>query len=257
MKLISFQAIYVLWLREMKRTWRAKSRVIGSLIMPLFFLIFLGTGFRRATMPGIPQGVNYMQFLIPGVLGMTLLFSSIFGGLQVLWDKEFGFLKEIMVAPVSRISIVLGRIAASSSSALLQGFLILFLSMFVGFRFQTLSGLLIALAFMILIACTFIGLGLAFASRMKDMQGFQIIMNFVIFPIFFLSGALFPIQGLPKVIKYITYFDPLTYGVDGLRNALVGTSNFSLQFDFIVLTVICIIIVTIGSWLFETSEVGQ
>jgi ABC-2 type transport system permease protein len=257
MKPISMQAIYVMWLREMKRTWRAKSRVIGALIMPIFFLVFLGSGFRRATLPGIPAGMNYIMFLIPGAVGMTLLFSSIFGGLQVLWDKEFGFLKEIMVTPVSRLSIVLGRIAGSSTIALGQSFLILFLSMIFGFRFKSIPGLLVGVVFMILIIFTFIGLGLAFASRMKNMQGFQLIMNFVIFPIFFLSGALFPVQGLPKVIKPLVYLNPLTYGIDGLRGGLIGSSALPLMVDFVVLLGVCIAFVVLGSVLFETSEVGQ
>ncbi len=257
MKLIHTQAIYVMWLREIKRNWRAKSRIIGTLIMPLFFLLFLGTGFRRATLPDLPAGVNYITFLIPGVTGMSLLFRSIFGGLQVLWDKEFGFLKEIMVTPVPRLSIVLGRIAGSSTVALIQSFMILFLSMFFGFRFQSLPGLLIAIVFMILISFTFIGLGLIFASRMKDMHGFQLIMNFVIFPIFFLSGALYPIQGLPKILKPFVYINPLTYGIDGLRGALVGVSTFPLVLDLSLLSLACILIVTFGSILFETSDVGQ
>jgi ABC-2 type transport system permease protein len=257
MKQINFEAIYVLWIRDLKRTWRAKSRVVGSLMMPLFFLVFLGSGFRRAALPGIPEGVDYITFLIPGAIGMSLLFSSIFGGLQILWDKEFGFLKEIMVTPVSRLSIVLGRMAGGSTIALMQSFMILFLSMFLGFRFTSLHGLLIAMAFMFLIAFTFIGLGIAFASRMKDMHGFQLIMNFIVFPIFFLSGALFPIEGLPGFIKPLSYLDPLTYGVDGIRGALLGISAFPLTVDLIVMSAICLTIVTIGSLLFETSDVGQ
>ncbi|MDD1713367.1 MAG: ABC transporter permease [Methanoregulaceae archaeon] len=257
MQRISTQAVYMLWLREMKRTWRAKSRMIGSLIMPLFFLLFLGTGFRRAAMPGIPPGVDYITFLIPGVVGMSLLFSSMFGGLQVLWDKEFGFLKEIMVTPVSRLSIVLGRMAGGSTVALLQSFAILFMSMAFGFRIHSPAGLVLAVGFMFLIAFTFIGLGLAFASRMKDMHGFQLVMNFVVFPIFFLSGALYPIQGLPKAIKPLVYLDPLTYGVDGLRGSLLGSSVRSLALDFAILAVICAFIVTLGSILFESSDVGQ
>jgi len=257
MKQINFEAIYVLWIRDLKRTWRAKSRVIGSLMMPIFFLLFLGSGFRRAALPGIPEDVDYITFLIPGAIGMSLLFSSIFGGLQILWDKEFGFLKEIMVTPVSRLSIVLGRMAGGSTIALIQSFMILFLSMFLGFRFTSLPGLLIAMAFMFLIAFTFIGLGIAFASRMKDMHGFQLIMNFIVFPIFFLSGALFPIEVLPGFIKPLAYLDPLTYGVDGMRGALLGISAFPLTVDLIVMSAICLTIVTIGSLLFETSDVGQ
>jgi ABC-2 type transport system permease protein len=257
MNRISMQAIYVLWIRDLKRTWRAKSRVIGSLMMPIFFLLFMGSGFRRAALPGIPEGINYITFLIPGAIGMSLLFSSIFGGLQILWDKEFGFLKEIMVTPVSRLSIVLGRMAGGSTIALIQSFMILFLSMLIGFRFTSLSGLLIAIVFMFLIAFTFIGLGIAFASRMKDMHGFQLIMNFVVFPIFFLSGALFPVQGLPGFLKILAYLDPLTFGVDGLRGALIGMSAFPLILNFTVLSAVCIAVVTVGSLLFETSDVGQ
>jgi len=257
MRSISGQAIYMLWLREMKRTWRAKSRMVGALIMPLFFLIFLGSGFRRATMPDMPEGMDYITFLIPGAVGMSLLFSSMFGGLQVLWDKEFGFLKEIMVTPVSRLSIVLGRMAGGSTVSLIQSLLILFLSMVFGFRIHSLPGFLLTLVFMILIAFTFIGLGLAFASRMKDMHGFQLIMNFVVFPVFFLSGALYPVKGLPAFLKPLVYIDPLTYGVDGLRFGLLGVSAHPPLFDLAMLALICGGMVTLGSVLFETSDVGQ
>jgi len=190
-------------------------------------------------------------------VGMSLLFRSMFGGLQVLWDKEFGFLKEIMVTPVSRLSIVLGRIAGSTTIALAQSFMILFLSILIGFRFTSLLGFFLAAVFMILIAFTFIGLGLSFASRMKDMHGFQLIMNFVVFPIFFLSGALYPVQGLPRFLKPLVYINPLTYGIDGLRLGLAGTSSFPVWLDFAVLSLFCLGIVTIGSLLFETSDVGQ
>jgi ABC-2 type transport system permease protein len=254
---INGQAIAMLWLREMKRTWRAKSRIIGSIMMPLFFLVFLGSGFRRATLPNMPEGVDYISYLIPGSIGMMLLFSSIFGGLQVLWDKEFGFLKEIMVTPVSRLSIVLGRMAGGSTVALAQSLLILFLSALFGFKIQSANGFFTAFLFMILIAFTFIGLGLAFASKMKDMHGFQLVINFVVFPLFFLSGALYPVKGLPSILKPLVYMDPLTYGIDGLRFGLLGVSTYSPVLDLAILTGICVIVVTVGSILFETSDVGQ
>jgi ABC-2 type transport system permease protein len=254
---ISTQAIGMLWLREMKRTWRSKSRVAGSLMMPVFVLVFLGSGFRKATLPDLPPGVDYIKYLIPGAVGMTLLFSSIFGGLQVLWDKEFGFLKEIMVTPVSRLSIVLGRMAGGSTVALAQSLAMLLLSMLFGFRLHSAAGFAMGFVFMLLIAFTFIGMGLAFASRMKDMHGFQMVMNFVVFPLFFLSGAIYPIQGLPPVLKPLVYLDPMTYGIDGLRAGLIGASVHPPLLDFVVLSAFCAGMVTLGSVLFETSDVGQ
>lgn len=255
MKLINFQAIYVMWLREMKRFVRAKSRVIGILAMPLFFLAFLGIGFARASIPGIPEGINYVNFLVPGIVGMSLLFSSTFAGVSVLWDMEFGFLKEIMVAPVSRISIVLGRVAGGVTTALIQGILILVISLMLGVQISGMSGFLLAILFMILIAVTFIGLGLVFASKMKDIQGFSLIMNFIIFPLFFLSGALFPLKSLPPWLSILSYIDPLTYGVDGLRASLVGVSELPLFLNIVILLGFCIFMVFLGAYLFEKSEV--
>jgi ABC-2 type transport system permease protein len=255
MKIINLPAIYILWLREMKRTWRAKSRVIGTLIMPLFFLAFLGFGFRRAVIPGIPAEVNYGSFLTPGIIGMTMLFTSMFAGISVLWDKEFGFLKEIMVTPVSRTSIVLGRIAGGATSSLVQGTMILLLSTLLGFKIPNIASFFLALVLMCLISFTFIGLGLIFASRMKDIQGFSLIMNFVIFPLFFLSGALYPLDELPRWLNILAYLDPLTYGVDGLRAVLLGASKFSLLLDFGVIAIACVFLVMLGSYLFERSEV--
>lgn len=251
-----FYAIYSIWLREMLRFFRVKSRLIGSLGSPFFFLAFLGIGFGSGTaMPGIPQGVGYVGFLTPGIIGMTLLFSSTFAGLSVLWDREFGFLKEIMVAPVSRIAIVLGRTAGGVTTAIIQALIILLSGVLLGMAVPGLQGLIISLAFMILIAATFIGLGLAFASKMEDMSGFSLIMNFLIFPLFFLSGALYPLDRFPPVIKILAYLNPLTYGVDGLRHSLIGVGTFSPAMDFVVLAVSCAAMLGLGAYLFETSEV--
>jgi len=247
-------AIYVLWLREMKRFVRAKSRVFGALAMPLFFLAFLGLGFNRMSIPGMAGGVPYVNFLVPGIIGMTMLFTSVMGGMSVLWDREFGFLKEIMVAPVSRVSIVLGRIAGGTTTALIQGIMILAISTAAGFRVARPGSYAVAFLFLILIATAFLGLGLIFASWMKDMQGFGIVMNFVIFPIFFLSGALYPVANLPRWVRVLSYADPLTYGIDGLRGALIHVSARPLLFDLAVMAGISVAMVFLGAYFFEKSK---
>ncbi len=252
--MINKTAVYVLWVREMKRFWRAKSRIVGALAMPLFFLAFLGLGFRRMSIPGVDGEVGYIRFLVPGIIGMSILFSSTFGGLSVLWDREFGFLKEIMVAPVSRVSIVLGRIAGGATTALIQAVLILGISHIMGFKITSLSSIFLAVVFMILIAITFLGLGLIFASKMRDMQGFSIVMNFVIFPLFFLSGALYPLENFPVWLRYISKIDPLTYGVDGLRAALIGISSFSIFSNFIFMVIFSLVMILLGAYFFEKSE---
>lgn len=252
--MVNRTAVYVLWLREMKRFLRAKSRIIGALAMPLFFLAFLGMGFRRMAVPGLTADVSYIRFLVPGIIGMSILFSSTFAGLSVLWDREFGFLKEIMVAPVNRVSIVLGRIAGGATTTLIQAVLILCISFLVGFKVLSVSSLLLAILFMILTAVTFLGLGLIFASKMKDMQGFSIVMNFVIFPLFFLSGALYPLENFPRWLRAVARLDPLTYGVDGLRGALVGVSSLPAFSNFIIMVIFSSVMIFLGAYFFEKSE---
>jgi ABC-2 type transport system permease protein len=249
-------AIYSIWLREMLRFFRLKSRVFGSIASPFFFLAFMGMGFGAGTnMPGIPSGIDYVSFLTPGIIGMTLLFSATFAGLSVIWDREFGFLKEIMVAPVSRIAIVLGRTAGGLTTGVLQAMIILVAGIIMGMRMPSLSGILLSLVFMVLVAATFIGIGLAFSSKMKDMSGFSLIMNFLIFPLFFLSGALFPLERFPGLIRNLAYLNPLTYGVDGLRYSLIGTSALSPVVDLAVLAACCACMLFLGAYLFENSEV--
>jgi ABC-2 type transport system permease protein len=251
---INRAAIQVLLLREMKRFLRAKSRIVGALAMPLFFLAFLGMGFRRISVPGMTEQVDYIRYLVPGILGMSLLFSSTFGGLSVLWDREFGFLKEIMVAPVTRVSIVLGRIAGGVTTALIQGLLILGISSLIGFRMNSILSLGMTIVFMILISVAFLGLGLIFASKMKDMQGFSIVMNFVIFPLFFLSGALYPLDNFPGWLRSLSYLDPLTYGIDGLRGVLIGISSYSILFNFVLMVTFSLVMIVLGAYFFEKSE---
>jgi len=242
--------IYTIWLRNMKRFSRSKSRIIGSISMPLFFLLFLGFGLNSVVQ--LPElGSSYVEFLIPGMVAMSVLFTSVFSGIQIIWDKQFGFLKETLVAPVSRLEIMLGQTLGGATTAVLQGFMILVLSVFIGLRISSAGGFLIALAFMVLIGISFTAFGIAIASRMEDMTGFQLIMNFVVFPIFGLSGALFPISSLPEWLIPLTLLDPLTYGVEGIRYGLTGISQINPAVCFAVIGGFAVATTVLGAFLFR------
>jgi ABC-2 type transport system permease protein len=246
--------VYTIWLRNIKRYARSKSRIIGSLGQPIFFLLVLGFGLNSVVnIPGMSQG--YFGFVIPGIVAMTLLFSSIFSGIQILWDKQFGFLKETLVAPISRIEIMLGQTVGGATTSLIQGTLLLIVTLFMGLHVASIEGVLIAYIFMVLIAMAFTAFGIAVASKMEDMQGFQLIINFVIFPIFGLSGALFPISSLPDWIRTLTLFDPLTYGVEGIRYGLLGTSQIDPIVSFAVLSGFTVAMIVFGGYLFEKIKI--
>jgi len=218
--------------------------------MPLFFLLFLGFGLNSVVnIPG--YGENYIQFLIPGMVAMSVLFTSVFSGIQIIWDKQFGFLKETLVAPVTRMEIMLGQTFGGATTAVIQGIMIMVISLFLGLQVQSAAGFLIALGFMVIIGISFTAFGIAIASRMEDMTGFQLIMNFVIFPIFGLSGALFPISSLPDWLAPITMFDPLTYGVEGIRYGLTGVSQINPLLCFIVIGGFACVMTVIGAFLFR------
>jgi len=252
---ISLNAIYIIWLREMKKFVRNKSRLVGNLAMPFFFLAFLGMGFNSLGITGLPAGVSYIEFLAPGIVAMTLLFGSMFAGVSILWDRQFGFLKEIMVAPVDRTSIVIGRIFAGMTTGVLQAFFILGISMLMGVRITNPLGILASIAFIVLIAMSFVGLGISLACKIEDMHGFQLIMNFLVMPTFLLSGALFPLDKLPAWLAAISYIDPLTYGVDGLRGLIIGTSHLPVLLDFGILSCFCIAMILLARYLFNRTEV--
>lgn len=252
--MIDIKAIYTLWLREVKRFIRAKSRIIGLVVMPLLFLV--GLGFGLNSFVKLAGGESYFTFLVPGIMGMTLLFTSIQGGVSVLWDRQFGFLKEIMVTPNSRISIVLGRVAGGTTTTLLQGIIVLIVAMLLGFSFIIAPIALVALVFMVLIGVTFLSLGLALGSFMRDFQGFGIVMMFVSYPLFFLSGALVPLSGLPAAVQYVAYANPMTYGVDGLRAVLLGTSSFPVLTDLGVMFLSAVVMLALCTWAFKYNESG-
>ncbi|ELY66045.1 ABC transporter permease [Natronococcus jeotgali] len=254
MNLVDPTAIYALWLRDVKRFLRAPSRIAGSIAMPLLFLVFLGLGFDGAAIPGLPEGVDYIQFLVPGMVGFAMLFGASFAGMSILSDRDVGFLKEILVAPISRTSIVLGRIAGGSTTALVQALLILLLSIPLGFRIASPLSLPLAVVFLVLIAITFVGFGVALASQFNDSEGFGLVVQFVIFPLFFLSGAIYPVSSLPEPVQLAAMLNPLTYGVDGLRAVLVGTSAYPIALDLGALVVSATLTVAVGTYLFERVE---
>ena len=245
-------AIYILWLRQIKRYFRSRPRIIASLGQPLLFLLALGFGFgpifQRAG-----QG-NYIQFLAPGVISMSILFTAIFSGIELIWDRQFGFLKETLVAPVPRILIMAGRTLGGATVAMFQGLIVIVICLLAGFRINSFASLPVALLFMVLVAVMFTAMGTAIASVLSDFQGFQLVMNFLVMPIFFLSGALFPLNNLPKALEIIASLDPLTYGVDGLRGALIGVGHFSAALDVAVLSVLAALLVAAGAYLFSRIQ---
>lgn len=258
-------AIYIMWLREVKRYFRSKAQIVVSLGQPTLYLLALGFGFGPVFAKA--GAGNYIQFIAPGVIGMTVLFSSIFSGMAMLWDRQFGFLKETLVAPVPRIQIIFGRTLGGATVASLQGLLMLIVCLIAGFRPMHAGGghnwiaLPAAGIFIGMIAIVFAALGASIGSTIKDMQGFQMLMNFLVMPLFFLSGALFPLRNLGAILTWITRVDPLSYGIDGLRGVLIGTWQFSFNWqfnfmlDFCLLAVLAAIFLSTSAWLFSRIEV--
>lgn len=247
-------AIYVLWLRDTIRFIRARSRIVGLLVMPVVFLAGLGLGL--GSLIHLTTGGSYFDFIVPGIIGMSLLFTSVFTGSSVLWDRQFGFLKEILVTPNSRASIVIGRIFGGGTTAILQSILVIAIALLLGFQIQLTAITVLALVFMALIAATFIGLGLTLGSLISDFQGFQLVTSFFTMPLFFLSDSIFPATILPKAVQYVIYINPLTYGVDGLRNALLGTGTFSIWLDLLAMVISTVIMVSIAIYAFSKTDVG-
>jgi ABC-2 type transport system permease protein len=246
-------AIYILWLRELKRYSRSRAQIIASLGQPLLYLLALGFGlgpvFEKAG-----QG-SYLQFVAPGVIGMSVLFSSIFSGIGLLWDRQFGFLKETLVAPVPRLHIMIGRTLGGATVAMIQGLLVIVICIVAGFRPLHLSSLPLAVLFMALISIVFAALGTTIGSRLQNMQGFQLVMNFLVMPIYFLSGALYPLNNLPTGLVVATRIDPLTYGIDGLRGAFIGASHFGARTDAAVLSAVAAVFLALGAYSFSKIQI--
>jgi len=247
------RVIFALWLREVKRYSRSPVQIVVSLGQPMLYLLILGFGlgpvFQKA------GNGNYLQFVAPGVIGMSILFSSIFSGVGLLWDRQFGFLKETLVAPVPRSQIMIGRTLGGATVAVIQGSLLMMVCLIAGFRPVSAIALPQAFFFMLLIAIVFGGLGTAIGSLLQDMQGFQLVMNFVVMPIFFLSGALYPLTNLPKALGLLTKLDPLSYGIDGLRGTLINVSHFGLSLDVIILCVAASLFLALATYCFSRIQI--
>jgi ABC-2 type transport system permease protein len=257
------QPIYSMWLRELIRFFRMKPRVIAFIASPFTWLILLGVPLSKIVPAGsLALGVPFFAFVVPGILGMGLLFGGTNSGVTVLWDKEFGFLKEVMVAPVRRVSLIIGRSLGAMTIAILQALITvgvaLLFGIWFGFQINSVAGFLLAIAFMIITFFGAVGFGLALGALIEETEGFMTIVRMIEMPLFFLSGGLLPInaiKGIP-VLYQIQFINPLTYGVDGIRGALTGLYLLPPWVDFTVVVAFALIFLLLGTYAFSKMEVG-
>lgn len=232
-----FDAIYVITLRDLKRFWREKPRIVGAIMMPVLWLIVVGTGLDAIFKAGTG---TYTQYMFPGIIAMTILFTSVFSSTSVIWDKQFGFMKEILVAPVPRTSIALGKALSGSIQAMIQVAIMLMFSPVIKLIIP-LSAIFKIFLIAFLVSFSLTSMGLFFASVIESYEGFNVIFNFIVMPMFFFSGALFPIENLPSWLTVIVHFDPLTYGVDLLRGTIMGLNVYPVYIDIAVLLIFTVV----------------
>jgi ABC-2 type transport system permease protein len=252
------KGIYALWYREIKVYLRERSRIVSSIVNPIMWLLIIGGGLGAAVSF---SGVNYQTFIFPGVLMQATLFSSIFFGVYIVWDKKIDFLKEVLVAPMSRLSIFVGKILGGATDTIIQVSLLLAIGyafssvgIIAGLQLNILS-IALTLIFLLVITAGLVSIGLTIGSLMESPEGFQLIVSFVIFPMFFLSGALFPIDNLPTWLSPFVFLNPVTYAVDGIRNILVGISQFNPVLDFLIICMFSAVMILIGSFAFKKMKV--
>jgi ABC-2 type transport system permease protein len=227
-RMATFRAIYIIWYRDILRYWRDRWRLVASLAQPLLFLVVFGSGLSSslggASAFGTKGGLSYIQFMYPGIIGMAILFTAIFGAMSIVWDREFGFLKEVLVAPIDRYAVAIGKALGGTTQAMIQGLILLILAPFVGVTL-TVPTVLTMIPLAAVLAFGLSAFGVALASTMKSLQGFQVVMNFLMMPMFFLSGALFPLNNLPGWMTVLTRLDPAAYGIDPLRRVVLSASG--------------------------------
>jgi ABC-2 type transport system permease protein len=254
---ILLRPIYVICLREFIKFFREKSRLLGTLARPLLWLFVVGNGMSALIRP--QTGFSYLQFIFPGMIGMTILFSSIFSSISIVWDREFGFMKEMLVAPISRLSIVVGKALSGTLISVAQAIIILVLIPFLGIRI-TVFQLVEVAAVSVLVSFCITSLGILIAARLTSFDGFNIIMNFLVMPMLFLSGAMYPVTAMPAILRHLTMFNPLTYGVDAFKHVLLrdGTPplgpEFTLVLDLTVVAAISAVMLTLAALSFRKKE---
>jgi ABC-2 type transport system permease protein len=239
--------IYALWYRELKVFMREKSRIVSSIVNPLIWLVAFGGGLGASISFG---DVGYQAFIFPGVLMLTTLFTSIFFGLYIVWDRKVDFFKEVLVAPLSRTSLFVGKMLGGCTDSLIQAFIILALGPIIGVTYTAYS-LGVIILFTALVAAGTTSLGLAIGSQMTSFEGFGLVQSFLIMPLFFLSGALYKLDGLPGWLQVVTYVNPLSYIVDGMRGAMLGIGHFPLYVDLGVALVFVVGLIGVGTWAFR------
>lgn len=242
--------LYALWYREFKVFLREKSRIVSSLFTPLLWIVVFGGGLGSSVSLG---GTNYQVFIFPGILTMTILFSSIFFGLYIVWDKKIDFFKEVLVAPLSRLTIFAGKTLGGCTDALIQGSLMLAFGVILGISYSV-QMVVQTMIFMLVLAAAVVSIGLIIGSFMESPEGFNLIVSFLVFPLFFLSGALFPINNLPSWLRAFTTLNPVTYAVDGMRGVMLGMSTFPVIMDFGVLLGFAVVMIGIGSIAFSRMK---
>jgi len=254
--MLSYKAIYVIVLREFKRFFRQKGRLLVTMARPLIWLFIVGSGFTRLI--GADSDVRYIQFILPGIVGMTLLFSSMFSTISVVWDREFGFLREMLVSPASRVTIVFGKLLSGTALSVFQGTALLFVAPILGLGIGV-GDFLLMVVLMFLVALAITAFGLFIASFLASLEGFNVIMNFIVLPMFFLSGALYPIGSLPGFIKAFSYIDPLCYGVDSFKHIMLPAggrlgAEMPLIVDIAAVSAFCIFFTFLAAIVFERRK---
>ncbi|MDD1751626.1 MAG: ABC transporter permease [Methanotrichaceae archaeon] len=248
------RGIYSLLFREIKRYLRERTRIISSFVQPLLWLVIFGAGLG-SVMPS-SAGFSYQEFIFPGIICQTLLFTSMFMGISVIWDRQFGFLKEILVAPISRVSIFIGKMLGVSTDSMIQGTIVLMLGFLIGVSIN-LQMVIMAIPLMLLITLGLVCIGLTLASFMNSLESFGTIMTFVNLPMFLLSGALFPVKNLPPWLHWVVYIDPLTYDVDALRTVILGSAYVSLfpfYINMIVIVAFDAVMIIVGTYAFSMRK---